>query len=138
MLIAALIIGVLAIACIVAAFVSYDGEAWGIAGFVLVVIALFTLLLGIKFELGSQNLTGYIYSSENRFGYTTAHIRFSENAGTDEQPSFCVASDSEAGKKIQELVGSGKKVKVDIPSYFYFTNNIFACGTTNMTIKEVK
>jgi Pyruvate/2-oxoacid:ferredoxin oxidoreductase gamma subunit len=89
-------------------------------------------------NIGSQNLTGFIYSSESRFGYTTAHIRFSQNAGTDAQPEFCVASDSDAGRAIQKYTGSDTKVTVNIPPYAYFSNSPWACGTTSMTIEQTK
>lgn len=102
------------------------------------VLALISLLGSVNWRFGSQQLTGYIYSYSNRAGYTTAHIRFSQNAGTDSQPEFCVAANSDAGRAIQKYTGSNTKVDVNIPSYFYLANNPFACGTTNTTITEAK
>jgi len=118
---------------------GYEGNFYGaILFWVFGVIWIISFLLSLNIQVSSTHLSGYIYSSDSAFGYTTAHIRFSQNAGTDEQPSFCVKSDSKAGKQIAELVGSGKKVQVNIPPYFYFSNNPFACGTTKMTIKQVQ
>lgn len=142
MLIAAIITGVLSLILLIVAAVRYftadEGSiAFGFAAFL--GFAWFVcFILALNVRISSQELTGYIYSSGNRLGYTTAHIRFSENAGTDAQPEFCVQSDSDAGRAIKKYVGSGTKVKVSIPSYFYFSNNPFACGTTKMTIQEVK
>lgn len=113
------------------------GVLWGSLFWIFGTIGTFAFLGSIHFSIGTSNLTGYIYSAETRLGYTTGHIRFSEQAGQDVQPSFCVKADSEPGRKITELAGSGKKVKVTIPPYFYFSNNLFACGTTEMTIEEV-
>lgn len=101
-------------------------------------VATASILIATKLNLSSQQLTGYIYSATTTWGYTTGHIRFSEQAGTDAQPEFCVSADSEAGKKIRELAGSSRKVKVTIPPYFYFDNNPFACGTTETAIEVVE
>lgn len=102
------------------------------------VIWFLTFLMALNWSWSTDTLTGYIYSADSRAGYITGHIRFSEQAGQDVQPSFCVKADSEPGKQIRELAGSGQKVRVNIPPYFYFANNPFACGTTDMTIEKVK
>jgi len=139
MIILTLILVALAVLCFAKAINStWDGEGWFVGGFVLVIIAFFVGLTTLNLQWGTQNLTGYIYSNEDRAGYTTGHIRFSENAGTDEQPSFCAPSDSEAANKIKEYSGTGKKVKVTVPPYFYFSNNPFACGTDKVNVTEVK
>lgn len=117
---------------------GYEGGGWLVAGGIVGVIWFIVFLMTFRLNTGTNNLTGYIYSSKTSFGYTTGHIRFSEQAGMDAQPSFCVKADSEAGKQITELAGSGKKVVVTEPAYFYFTNNPFACGTTNMKVEVVK
>jgi hypothetical protein len=106
----------------------------GILGFV----GFFGFLATINLQMGQSTLTGYIYSAETKFGYTTAHIRFSQNAGTDAQPEFCVKSDSEAGQAIQQYTGTDTKVRITIPPYFYFANNPFACGTTSTKIQVTK
>lgn len=139
MLVALIIALCLAVFCVGAFLASDFEEGWlGGAG-VLLVLAFFFFVGAVHMDLSSQSLTGYIYSSSNNVaGYTTAHIRFSENAGTDAQPEFCVKADSDAGRAIAKYVGSGKKVKVEIPSYFYLANNPFVCGTTKMTVTEVK
>ena len=93
--------------------------------------------LFVRLSWSTQNLTGYIYSADSALGYTTAHIRFSEQAGMDVQPSFCVKTNSDPGKQIKELVGSGKKVRITIPPYFYLAANPFACGTTEMVIEPL-
>lgn len=139
MLIASIILTVLGIGCIFKAISDdYDGEGWFVGGFVLLVISFFVFLPTVNINWGTQNLTGYIYSNEDRAGYTVGHIRFSENAGTDEQPSFCAPSDSVAADKIKEYAGSGKKVKVTVPPYFYLSNNPFACGTNKVVVEEAK
>ena len=94
-------------------------ERDGIYMFLLFVSAFFLLLAGIFIQanFGEQTLTGYIYSAEDDIGdKTVGHIRFSENAGEDSQPSFCVKK--EDGEEIKELAGSGKKVRVVIPTGF--------------------
>lgn len=120
------------------AFFASDNEGWGVSILFFGALTVIGLLGSINWAIGSKELTGYIYSSSNKAGYTTAHIRFSQNAGTDAQPEFCVKTNSAPGQAIKKYVGSDTKVKVEIPSYFYFANNPFACGTTNMTIQETK
>lgn len=102
------------------------------------IIGVVIMLVFLNVSLSTKNLTGYVYSSEDRFGYTTAHIRFSENAGTDAQPEFCYRTNSPIGKKLAQYVGSDKKVSITIQPYFYVSNNPFQCGTDNMTVKEIK
>jgi len=143
MLIAAIIFGLVALTGLVIGILGWhENEDWRSVGwlmsFVSGILVFITFWLSLHFSIGSQELTGYIYSYSYRVGYITAHIRFSQNAGTDAQPEFCVKTDSKAGRAIKKYVGSGTKVKVDIPPYFYFANNPFACGTTNMTIQETK
>lgn len=70
----------------------------------------------LNWNLGERQYTGYIYSAEDGIAETVGHLRFSENAGMDEQPSFCV--DKEDGQIIKDLAGSGKKVKVIVPAGF--------------------
>lgn len=83
------------------------------------------LALFIDWRISSEKLTGYIYSTEDFANTTTVHIRFSENAGGDEQPSFCVAlKDRELA---HSLAGSGKKVSVFVPSGFKFAP-FWECG----------
>lgn len=137
MLVAVVILIVLTLSFSVIAFVSRN-ENFGILAVALCALTFIAIVASFHLQISSKELTGYIYSSSNQFGYTTAHIRFSQNAGTDAQPEFCVKTNSTPGQAIQKYVGSGTKVKVQIPSFFYLTNNPFACGTTNMTIKEVK
>lgn len=138
MIVATIILVLLALGCFVGmANSSYGGEGWGILGIFLLVVAFFTFLFSLNFKFGTENLTGYIYSSSDTAGYTKGHIRFSENAGTDEQPYFCAPSGSEAARKIKQYAGSGKKVAVTVQPYFYFSNNPFACGTDKVTVKPI-
>lgn len=65
-------------------------------------------------NIGEKQYTGYIYSAEDDIDKTVGHLRFSETAGMDEQPSFCM--DKRDGKQIKDLAGSGKKVKVIVPA----------------------
>lgn len=71
-----------------------------------------------ELNTGEKVYTGYIYSAGDSFNKTVGHIRFSEYAGEDAQPSFCASKNSETAKRIKELAGSGKKVKVRVPSGF--------------------
>ena len=67
-----------------------------------------------NFRFSEQKLTGYVYAVDDTFNYTKGHLRFSENAGTDNQPSFCV--NGEGRDLIRSLAGSGMKVSVTIPA----------------------
>lgn len=91
-------------------------------------IVLFLMVSNAKFS--DDTFTGYIYSKDSFAGVTNYHIRFSENAGTDSQPSFCVNDDARDKKKLDELVGSGKKVTVSIPAVgWYFSDDIWHCAS---------
>ena len=143
MLIAAIVTGIIGLAAGVAWAIRFfmDGEGGILLGtlfWLFGVIWFFAFLFALNISLSTQNLSGFIYSADTTYGYTTGHIRFSEQAGQDVQPSFCVKADSEPGRQITELAGSGKKVRVTIPPYFYFANNPFACGTTDMKIEVTK
>lgn len=76
----------------------------------ILVIIVMLFLATFHWNAGEDVFTGYIYSTEDFLSNTTVHIRFSENAGTDEQPSFCVSEEDR--KLVKELAGSGKKVRV--------------------------
>lgn len=65
-------------------------------------------------NIGEKTYTGYIYSAEDSYTKTVGQIRFSQNAGTDEQPSFCVKK--EHGDNIRKYAGTDTKVKVTIPT----------------------
>lgn len=85
------------------------------------------LFLGcFRWQIGTDVMTGYIYSVEEKFGRGTVHIRLGENAGTDSQKPFCVRGENL--EKARALAGSGKKVKVTIPAIgLRFENDYFAC-----------
>ena len=117
---------------------AFDGDGWGAGAMVLGMITVIAFLFSLNVRFGSEQLTGYIYSSSDRMGYTKGHIRFSETAGEDVQPSFCAPSNSKPGQQIREYAGSGKKVRINIQPYFYFSNNPFACGTPETVIEEIK
>lgn len=147
MLIAAIILGIFSIVCGLIARSDYKSRmsdlndkwvAWCACSTIFGFLWLVTFCLSLVIHIGGQELSGYIYSSSDRAGYTRAHIRYSQAAGADVQPAFCVKSDSVAGREIQKYVGSDSKVEIKIPGYFYLTNNPFACGTTNTIITEVK
>lgn len=76
----------------------------------------FILLCCVHINFGEEIYTGYIYSAEDGIAQTTGHLRFSESAGMDEQPSFCV--EKRDGEQLKELAGSGKKVRVTVPAGF--------------------
>lgn len=83
--------------------------------FAVIILAMFGASF-IQWNPGEDIYTGYIYSAEDGIAKTTGHLRFSENAGMDEQPSFCV--DKKDGQQLKELAGSGKKVRVTVPAGF--------------------
>ena len=82
----------------------------GIAAGACVVIAFFATLSCFRWQIGEDIRTGYIYSVDEYFGKGSVHIRLGENAGEDTQQPFCVSGDNL--KKVKELAGSSKKVKV--------------------------
>lgn len=85
-------------------------------GVAIVVPLIIFVSMFVNINTGDKQYTGYIYSAEDYIAKTTGNIRFSENAGADEQPSFCV--DKQDGQQLKDLAGSGKKVKVTIPARF--------------------
>ena len=95
------------------------------------------LFLGcFRWQVGTDIRTGYIYSVDEEFGKGMVHIRLSENAGTDSQEPFCVRGENL--EKARALAGSGKKVRVTIPSTgIRFENDYFAC-TSEPIIEEVE
>ena len=92
--------------------------AFGMVGLLTAVALL--LIFGcccIRWSTGEKIYTGYIYSADDQLGDSTVgHIRFSEYAVEDEQPSFCVKKEN--GQQIKELAGSGKKVRVTVSTGF--------------------
>ena len=83
---------------------------------IIATILLFFGILCFHLNTGEKQYTGYIYSAEDGIATTVGRLRFSETAGMDEQPSFCV--DKRDGKQVKDLAGSGKKVKVIVPAGF--------------------
>ena len=71
-----------------------------------VIVGMATIPGLVNISFGESTYTGYIYSAENVLNMTVGRIRFSENAGADEQPSFCTVKGSEQAKKLKELAGS--------------------------------
>jgi len=107
----------------------------GIFTGIYVVLAVVAILTCLRWKIGTDVMTGYIYSVEEEFGRGTVHIRLGENAGADSQEPFCVRGENL--EKARGLAGSGKKVKVTIPSTgFRFENDYFAC--TSEPIIEVE
>lgn len=96
-----------------------DHPILGIGVITLGMFGLIGLAYCIQWSTGEQTLTGYVYSAEDKLGNkTVGHLRFSETAGEDSQPSFCVQKKD--GHTLKELAGSGKKVRVKIPAGFAF------------------
>lgn len=104
---------------------AVDHPFLALFSFIALIFALIFLLMCIRLNTGEKVYTGYIYSAEDTIFMTVGHLRFSENAGMDEQPSFCV--DKKDGQQIKELSGSGKKVRVVIPAGFAISAP-WACG----------
>lgn len=144
MLILAIITGLIALAsvilCLVRGFSSdWDNGFWPfISAVVFGIIWLIAFCVSMQFSPGTQHYTGYIYTTSNRFGYTTADIRYSQNAGVDTQPTICAPSNSKAGQEMVAVAGTNKKVNITVPSYFYFAENPFACGTSNITVDIIQ
>lgn len=88
-------------------------------------------------HFGEDTYTGYIYSvTKSGFGKRTAgHLRFSESAGGDSQPSFCVKE--EDADYLRSLAGSGKKVRVTIPDAGFVRGEMFTC-IIPATVEEVE
>jgi len=139
MIIAALVLFVLTLICFVIA-VNSESVASLIIGGLSLFACIFCTSAAVNLHATSDNYTGYIYSSEKSiFGVNTYHIRFSENAGMDKQPSFCVGTNhKDVSDKLNQYVGSGKKVQITYPAYFYLSNDPGTCGSDGITVKEVK
>jgi len=144
MIILTIIIGILALILLITGIyrqsVHYYG-GWEISIGVMLFSLLIVLLLFItNVKLSDQTLTGYVYSKDSFAGVTRYHIRYSENAGEDSQPSFCTNTDSESDKSnaklLDSLVGSGEKVTVNIPSVgWYFSNDLWHCSSNAKLLK---
>ena len=87
-----------------------------VSGAILAVFVVVSIVYGARWNPGEKVYTGYIYAAEDGLLSTTGHIRFSQNAGEDVQPSFCVRKRN--GNNIKKYVGADKKVVVTIPSGF--------------------
>lgn len=89
-------------------------------GFDVLSLILFLLLIAligcVHWNPGQDTYTGYVYSAEDKLTRTVGHLRFSQNAGEDSQPSFCVAK--EHGDEIRKWVGKETKVAVTVPAGF--------------------
>lgn len=97
-----------------------------VTGFILFVLT----MVCIKFNVSSSSLTGYVYQRSESFGYVMYDLRFSQNAGTDSQPSFCVKAGSEADVNISKYVGTDTKVFITIPyAAFRISDNMFECSS---------
>lgn len=79
------------------------------------IIGIMTLM---HISTGEKTYTGYIYSTEDVLDKTNVHIRFSKDAGKDEQPVFCVKNGTVNSEKFKDLAGSDNKVKIKIPAGF--------------------
>lgn len=94
--------------------------------FTIIGLGIILALASFGFNISDEYLTGYIYSTNTIFDATHGEIRFSENAGQDKQPSFCVYG--EEAEKAKKLTGSGIKVKIHVkPTGFHF-KGIFGCS----------
>ena len=132
-LIVAFIIGIL---IIILGASDIDGEIAVLFGIIIAIVSLFMSFPLFQISTGEKTYTGYIYSAEDFFNRTVGHLRFSENAGSDEQPPFCAVKGSEQAQKIKELAGSGKKVKVTVPSGFVLQTWYGQCGIP-ATVEEM-
>ena len=96
---------------------------------ILIVIVVLIVFCGLHIasNFGEKTYIGYVYSVTTEWAghVTVGHLRFSESAGGDIQPSFCVAN--EDADELRELAGSGKKVKVTIPHTGFVWGEAFKC-----------
>lgn len=91
-----------------------------------IVFALMSILSCVRFRLGTDIQTGYIYSVDEFLGEGEVHMRMSLEAGEDVQLPFCV--NGEELEKARALAGTGKKVRVIIPETdLHFETNPFVC-----------
>lgn len=133
---ATVILVLIAIFSLILAFRGNDN--WILLTVTALFIAIFTFLASAHWQISSSTLTGYIYQRNERFGFVDYDIRYSQNAGQDEQPSFCVLSGSDADKTIQKLVGTESKVYVNVPSnHFFVADNPYTCSSV-ATIERVE
>lgn len=115
------------------------GFGWGGTAIFTGLTLCILLLFAIKWQPSSDTLTGYVYQRNNHYGYASYSLRFSQNAGMDAQPSFCVKADSEQDKKLSEVVGQDIKVQVSIPSKgIRLVNNPFECSSFATLDKRVQ
>lgn len=100
---------------------------------------MFVVPLSFKWKVSNDNLTGYVYQRNEAFGYASYSLRFSQNAGTDSQPSFCVKAGSAEDKKIAQYVGTDSKVRIETPSSnLRFENNLWACSSESRLTEVIK
>ncbi len=85
---------------------------------ILFLIGLVFAGLFVRWNPSDKTLTGYVYQRQEAFGKAKYSIRFSQNAGEDEQPSFCAKLNSEKDGKLKKVVGSDQKVTIKVPKYF--------------------
>jgi hypothetical protein len=91
---------------------------------------MFSFMAASKWQISSETLTGYVYSRSESWGYAEYELRFSQNAGMDTQPSFCVRAGSEADNAYRQVVGKNTKVTVEIPPTSYrLSGNLFECNS---------
>ena len=78
-----------------------------------IIFALMSILSCVRYKLGTDIQTGYIYSVDEFLGKGSVHMRMSLEAGEDVQLPFCV--NGEELEKARTLAGTGKKVRITIP-----------------------
>lgn len=125
------VIIILAILTTIGVIIQNDDE-WGAGWVVFATITGFFMLaalfFSVKWQISSQNLTGYVYQSKEIYGYTNYSLRYSQYAGEDKQSEFCVKTGSEQDKKFQEVLGKNVKVQIYVPSRgFGLVNNPWEC-----------
>lgn len=106
-----ILIGSIVIMILIAMADVYE-DLWQIIGSILIAAILILVLVSFRWQISDQLYTGYIYSRDSVFGYTTYHIRFSKYAGEDKQPSFSVRAGSDEERELDRFVGTDKPVRV--------------------------
>jgi hypothetical protein len=135
-----IIAGLLLILTSILVFLRYGGEKeitvvlGALLGIACIIIGLFA---GIKWNISKDTYTGYIYSYKTTFGFVNVSIRYSLNAGQDNQPSFWVRE--EDIDLIEKYCGTDTKIKAEVPAGFKFVNNPYEPASyATITVMEAE
>jgi len=115
---------------------STGGTLAAIGGLPLVVIGIIFFFGCLKWDPSNDTLTGFIYQRNEKHGYAHYSLRFSQNAGMDEQPSFCAKAGSDEDKELSKYVGTDTKVEISEPARALTFDSFWSC-TSYATVQRV-